>query len=181
MSKIFELFGYRLDQWNEAAAANLAQAHCPFMNGECDGGGNRYSSAINLDEHPALKKKVSNKKIIQCGVCSLQLHTGEQPWIVCPRRLLSVKYGNLSAYQAEVRQKISTYAGLTSKMNYKAWSEVKIKTGVSNDEDEAKTFDYTFDYVIAGTGRKRVDEAATLLEMSPAIVRKTAESSGLTL
>ncbi|MDR0987932.1 MAG: hypothetical protein LBM06_00520 [Prevotellaceae bacterium] len=181
MSKIFELFGYRLDQWNEAAAVNLSQARCPFMNRECDGGGNRYSSAIHLDEHSALKVKIPEKKMIQCGVCSLQLHTGEQPWIVCPRRLLSIKHGNLSSYQTNVRRKISTYSGLIEKRNYKVWSEVKIKTEIPNEEDEAKTFDYTFDYVIAGTERKRVDEVAENLEISSAIVRKTAESNGFTI
>jgi len=48
MSKIFELYGYRLDCWNDAAARNRAKAWCPFMDAECDGGGNRYLSAIDL-------------------------------------------------------------------------------------------------------------------------------------
>lgn len=52
MSKIFELFGYRLDAWGEEAQANCAKAWCPFMGAECDGGGNRYASAIELKQHP---------------------------------------------------------------------------------------------------------------------------------
>ena len=44
MSKIFELYGYRLDCWNEEATANREKAWCPFMDAECDGGGNRYLS-----------------------------------------------------------------------------------------------------------------------------------------
>lgn len=48
MSKIFELYGYRLDSWNKEAADNRAKAWCPFMDAECDGGGNRYLSALDL-------------------------------------------------------------------------------------------------------------------------------------
>jgi hypothetical protein len=48
MSKIFELYGYRVDCWNEAAAQNRAKAWCPFTDAECDGGGNRYLSALDL-------------------------------------------------------------------------------------------------------------------------------------
>ena len=52
MSKIFELYGYRLDRWNEEAANNRSKAWCPFMHSECDGGGNRYLSALNLSKLP---------------------------------------------------------------------------------------------------------------------------------
>lgn len=31
-----------LDSWNEKAAENRAKAWCPFMDAECDGGGNRH-------------------------------------------------------------------------------------------------------------------------------------------
>ena len=34
MSKIFELYGYRLDHWTEEAEKNLIRAWCPFMNAE---------------------------------------------------------------------------------------------------------------------------------------------------
>jgi hypothetical protein len=36
MSKIFELYGYRLDCWNEEASANREKAWCPFMDAECE-------------------------------------------------------------------------------------------------------------------------------------------------
>jgi hypothetical protein len=180
MSKIFELYGHRLDCWNEAAEANLRIAGCPFMGSECDGGGNRYLSAINLQENAALRKRIPGKSVIQCGVCSLQIHEDEQPWIVCPRRLLSLKNGNLSEYQAIIRQKISEYAEIDRSKPYKVWSEVKIKTEVANDEEETKTFDYTFDYVIAATCRKKAGEAAALLAQSPEAIRKTATKNGFT-
>lgn len=43
MSKIFELYGYRLDCWNAEASANREKAWCPFMDAECDGAGNSYN------------------------------------------------------------------------------------------------------------------------------------------
>jgi hypothetical protein len=180
MSKIFELYGYRLDCWNDTAENNLKRVWCPFMDGECDGGGNRYLSAINLKTSVKLRAKIKNKDIIQVGVCSLQMHEHEQPWIVCPRRLLSLKNGNLSSYQSCIRKELSEYSGLDTTKTYKVWSEVKIKTEVSADDDEMKTFDYTFDYVLAATKRKKVSDVASLLVLPPEIVRKIAEKNGYT-
>jgi hypothetical protein len=180
MSKIFELYGFRLDCWNDAAEKNLKRVWCPFMDGECDGGGNRYLSAINLKTNAKLRAKIRNKDIIQAGVCSLQIHEHEQPWIVCPRRLLSLKNGNLSDYQSRIREKLSEYSSLDTKKTYNAWSEVKIKTEVSTDDDEMKTFDYTFDYVLAATERKKIDDIASLLSLPPEIIKKTAEKNGYT-
>lgn len=70
MSKIFELFGFRLDNWSAEAKSNCAKAWCPFMNAACDGGGNRYLSAIDLRNHPKLAEKFPGKNIVQAGVCS---------------------------------------------------------------------------------------------------------------
>jgi len=181
MSKIFELYGYRLDCWNDAAENNLKRVWCPFMNGECDGGGNRYLSAINLKTNAKLRARIKGKDSIQAGVCSLQIHEHEQPWIVCPRRLFSLKNGNLSEYQSCVRKKLSEYSELNNTKTYKVWSEVKINMEVSTDDDEMKTFDYTFDYVISATEREKVSDIAPLLLLSPEMVKKTAEKNGYTV
>jgi hypothetical protein len=185
MSKIFELYGFRLDCWNEAAENNLKRAWCPFMDSECDGGGNRYLSAINVKSNAKLRAKIKGKDIIQAGVCSLQIHGNEQPWIICPRRLLSLKNGNLSAYQSHIRKKLSEYSELDKTKTYKAWSEVKIKMEVANEEyrDDGKTkaFDYMFDYVISATERKKIVDIALLLGLSPESVKKTAEKNGYTV
>ncbi|MDR1468024.1 MAG: hypothetical protein LBT00_01880 [Spirochaetaceae bacterium] len=181
MSKIFELYGYRLDCWNETAENNLKRVWCPFIDGECDGGGNRYLSAINVKSNANLSAKIKGKDIIQAGVCSLQIHENEQPWIVCPRRLLSLKNGNLSAYQACVRKKLSEYSELEKTKTYKAWSEVKIKTEISTGDNEMKSFNYTFDYVIAATERKKIADIASSLSCSPKMVKKTAEENGYTV
>lgn len=68
MSKIYELFGYRLDAWGEEAKTNCKKAWCPFMDTECDGGGNRYLSAIDLRTHSELAKKFPGKQLVQAGV-----------------------------------------------------------------------------------------------------------------
>ena len=181
MSKIYELFGYRLQNWNAEAEHNLSNAWCPFMNAECDGGGNRYQSAIDLRNNPELKKRIPGKDFIQCGVCSLQTHSGGQPWIVCPRRLLSLKKGNLSIHQAYVRKQLSTYANLDKCKAYSVWAEVKIKTESTTDDDESKSFDYTFDYVLAGSESKRLSELSLMLNKPNQTVKKIAEKNGFTL
>jgi hypothetical protein len=181
MSKIFELYGYRLNCWNDEAETNMKKVFCPFMNTECDGGGNRYLSAINLKSNPKLQKKIPNKNIIQAGVCSLQIYENQQPWIVCPRRLFSLKNGNLSKYQSAIRKKLSEYSGLKKEKFYKVWSEVKIKTELSNEDDEMKIFDYTFDYIISGISRKKIADISTLLAISPDLIKKTAEKNGYTI
>jgi hypothetical protein len=181
MSKIFELYGFRLDCWNDAAENNMKRVWCPFMDAECDGGGNRYLSAINLKTNGKLRAKIKGKDIIQTGVCSLQIHENEQPWIVCPRRLLSLKNGNLTKYQSCVRDKLSEYSKLDKTKNYKVWSEVKIKTETSTDDDEIKSFDYTFDYVLSAVERKKISDIASLLSLSPDVVKKTAEKNGYTI
>jgi hypothetical protein len=111
----------------------------------------------------------------------LQIHDNEQPWIVCPRRLFSLKNGNFSKYQAIIREKLSGYSGLVKGNIYKAWSEVKIKTEVSTEEDEMKTFDYTFDYIITGTSRKKISEISSLLSISEDTIKKVAEKNGYTV
>jgi len=165
VSKIFELYGYRLDRWNSEAENNLSRAWCPFMDAECDGGGNRFQSAIDLRVNPELQEKIPNKDIIQVGICSLLPRTGEQPWIVCPRRLLSLKGGSLSDKQSFIRKQLSDLVELDISKKHLAWSEVKIKTESTNNGDEAKSFDYTFDYIVSGVQRKKVEEIAELISL----------------
>ena len=179
MSKIFELYGYRLDCWNEKAAENRAKAWCPFMDAECDGGGNRHLSALNLHANPHLRKFFPKKKRVQSGVCSLRLREREQPWIVCPRRLLSLRAQTQPA--AHVRNQLARYAELTSGETYRAWSEVRMKIEMTNADQKAKSFDYTFDYIIAGSGRRKLAEIATLIGKGPRATLSIAEAKGYTL
>lgn len=182
MSKIFELFGYRLDTWGLAAEANCRKAWCPFMDAECDGGGNRYLSAIDLRAHPELAKKFPGKKLVQAGVCSLRVRDGEQPWIVCPRRLLSLKENSSRLnHQDHVKQQLSKYMGLPLGINYRAWAEVKMKVGTTTDDEQEKFFDYTFDYVITGSKKLPISEVAKIIGRSEKATQKIAEENGFTL
>ena len=181
MSRIYELFGYRLQSWNDEAESNLRRAWCPFMDAECDGGGNRYQSAISLQNSPALQKRIPGKDTIQCGVCSIQIRAGEQPWVICPRRLLSLKNGNQSTHQAYVRGQLSKYANLSKNRPYSIWPEVKIKVKASTEGEDTKSFNYTFDYVLSGVERKRITEVSELLDIPVRSVKKLAEKNGFTL
>lgn len=182
MSKIYELFGYRLDAWGEEAAANCAKAWCPFMDAECDGGGNRYLSALELKNHPALAAKFPNKQVVQAGVCSLRVRQNEQPWIVCPRRLFSLRENAAQLnYQDQVKQQLAKYMGLPQGIPYRAWAEVKMKVGTTTEDEQEKSFDYTFDYVIAGSSKIRLSDAAILIGRSEKATQKIAETNGYTL
>lgn len=181
MSKIFELYGHRLDCWNEKAAENRAKAWCPFMDAECDGGGNRHLSALNLHANPQLRKFFPGKNRVQSGVCSLRLRERESPWIVCPRRLLSLRAQTQPAYQAHVRHQLARYAELASGETYRAWSEVKMKIEMTSADQKAKSFDYTFDYIIAGAGRRKLVEIAELMGKGPRATLSLAEANGYTL
>lgn len=180
MSKIFELYGYRLDQWSEEAIANREKAWCPFMNSECDGGGNRYSSSLRVDSNPNLSEFFPGKKIVQSGVCSLQLKESDQPWIVCPRRLLSLK-GNSPNYQKKVREKLAEYSNLKRGTQYRSWSEVKMKVPTVNDKEESKNFDYTFDYIIAGSKKIQISEVAEIINGGVSEAKRIAEKNNYTL
>lgn len=181
MSKIFELYGYRLDRWTKEAAENRARAWCPFMDAECDGGGNRYLSALDLRKNPYLRKYFPEKDVVQSGICSLRLRDGEQPWIVCPRRLLSLRLNTHTEYQEYVRNQLTRYAELEHGSVYRAWSEVKMKVETTNEDDEAKSFDYTFDYIIAGIGRRRLTEIAQLVGKGERATLSIAEANGYTI
>jgi hypothetical protein len=92
-----------------------------------------------------------------------------------------LKKGNLSEFQSSVREQLSKYAELNKTKTYYAWSEVKIKTESATEEDEAKSFDYTFDYVLSGIQRKKISDISSILNLPDNVVQKTAEKNGFTL
>jgi hypothetical protein len=182
MSKIFELFGYRLDSWSVKAESNCAKAWCPFMDSECDGGGNRYLSAINLSSHTDLAKRFPGKQVIQAGICSLRIQDSDQPWIVCPRRLLSLREMPFEIdYQEYVKKQLVKHMALVKRKNYRVWAEVKMKVGTTTNDEQEKFFDYTFDYVIAGSKSILLSEAAKIIGRSERVTQRIAEKNGFTL
>ena len=90
MSRIFEIYGHRLDDESDEAENHRSTAWCPFMDAKCDGGGNRYLTQIDLtkNEHYELKAKFPGMDKVVPGICSLETVSGQSPWIACPRRLL---------------------------------------------------------------------------------------------
>ncbi len=178
MSKIFEIFGYPLTSSHSDAIDCRTRAWCPFMENECDGGGNRHLSALNLRNYPQLAQQFPKKDTIQVGVCSLLVRG--KPWIVCPRRLFALRDSNCSHLQARVREDLIQYSGVDRAIEYRAWSEVKIKFSINKKEKE-KTFDYTFDYVLAGKCRKSLSEISELVKKSERECEKIATQNKFTL
>src|SRR5437764_6090465 len=88
MPRIFEIFGYPIDNTSPEATEGRRAARCPFMGRECDGGGNRYSSNVVVQGNEALEAFFGNREKVCADVCSVQLSISASPWIVCPRRLL---------------------------------------------------------------------------------------------
>jgi len=179
MSKIFEVFGFPLESTHPDAIEHRRKAHCPFMEAPCDGGGNRYLSALNLNKHPELSKHFPGLETIQAGVCSLLVK--DDPWIVCPRRLLALGSPNESHLQDKIRADLAEYSALEDNVTYKVWSEVKMKVATQTTSDESKVFDYTFDYVIAGKQRKQLSEISEIVGKSERVCERIASENGLTL
>lgn len=155
MPKIFEIFGYRINDDSEEAKESREHARCPFMGCECDGGGNRYLSHINLSQTPELQSLYPGRETIPSGVCSLQLREGEMPWIVCPRRLLALGKQEMGErrYQTVSENLLIEHCGYSQGSKIGVWPEVKVKYTSKN-----KNFDYTFDYVLFPLGRMNADE-----------------------
>lgn len=156
MPKLFEIFGYRVDDDSQEAESNRKAARCPFMDCDCDGGGNRYLSQIDLDDlrySDELKDYFKERTVVPSGVCSIQPREGQRPWIVCPRRLLVLGKEGMGerAYQSFAESKLIRYSGFAPGTKLGVWSEVKVKyeTGTGRDR---KSFDYTFDYVLMPVG-----------------------------
>ena len=145
MSKIFELFGYRLNDTSEQAVHSRANALCPFMQTKCDGGGNRHLSNIDLTKKPELSRQFNGLNKIASGVCSLQLHPHEPPWIVCPRRLmyLSRAASEGAEHQNGAIHHLWGLADFQRPCQVGVWPELRV-----THRSGAKSFTYTFDYVV---------------------------------
>ena len=179
MSKIFEVFGFPLGSTHSAAAKHRKNGLCPFMKAPCDGGGNRYSSVLNLSDHEELAKLFPGSETVQAGVCSLLV--GGTPWIVCPRRLLALNNLNKDGLQQNMLDDLFSYGGLTANNKYLVWSEVKMNTSTLDDANESKSFNYTFDYVISGCCPKRIEDVSIIAGKSERVCERMAVANGFTL
>ncbi len=115
------------------------------MGANCDGGGNRYLSNINLENNPKLAELFNDRASIPSGLCSLQLQPEQSPWIVCPRRLFFLAKSNTGQ---RVNQRFSErfllkHTGYQSGTRLGVWSELRVTY-----RNKQKSFQYTFDYVL---------------------------------
>lgn len=163
MAKLFEIFGYPIGDRSEEAEQNRRAARCPFMNRDCDGGGNRYLSQIDLTRHPELAAMFPDRSKLAAGVCSIQLKADTAPWIVCPRRLLVLGRERAGERTRQKNSELETLRllGYPSGTRLGVWPEVKLKyTSVVNEV--IMSFNYTFDYIlmpISSVSQSEIEEA----------------------
>lgn len=153
MGKIFEVFGYPVEDRSSEAEAARRDGMCPFMGMECDGGGNRYLSSNKLDTDPALAAKFNGLSEVPSGVCSIRTNADSDPWIVCPRRLLVLgrEKSEERKYQAEIEHLVIEKLEYPPGTRLGIWPELKMKA--ADGPGSTRRFDYTFDYVVMPLGR----------------------------
>ena len=167
-NQIFELFGHRLDDRSVEAEADRKAARCPFMDGPCDGGGNRHQTTIQLSSRgdtDALRTYFDVGSVpdkIVPGICSI--HSENETWIVCPRRLFGFRFDG----HAILPHELSAIQGMNLPRGIELgiWAEVtlnwtqtqeeavldqdeNIEIGEDDGKDGGGAFEYHFDYVIA--------------------------------
>lgn len=154
MPKIFEIFGYPVDDTSPEATECRRAARCPFMGRECDGGGNRYASNVGIHGNEALEAFFGNREKVCAGVCSIQLSVDAPPWIVCPRRLLVLgrEAAGARVYQRHTELQILRLLDYAPGTRLGVWPEVKLKYEEEVNEVR-KTFDYIFDYILMPLAR----------------------------
>lgn len=178
MSKIFELFGYPLNDQSPEAIETRKNAQCPFMSADCDGGGNRYLSNVNLEQNAELAAFFPERSSVPSGVCSLQLQNNTSPWIVCPRRLffLAKSGAGQRIYQRFSEQLLLKHTGYPSGTKLGVWSELRVTY-----RKKGKSFQYTFDYIlmpIASLDQRKIEQ---LTENDWSTTRRLVEASGYSM
>ena len=140
MSKIAETYGIPATNLSEVRKSLLTQ-RCPILGFECDGGGNRYSSDLEI-RSKYLIDLVPNRDRIRSSICSLSVGAENTNWVVCPRRLLSFEQNSKDDPQQKLKSYLFDRADIPRP--FSVWKEVKLKV-----KKESLTFDYTFDYVLS--------------------------------
>lgn len=179
MPKIFEIFGYPIDDNSLEAENNRRLARCPFMNSDCDGGGNRYLSQMDLSRHAELKAMFPERQKLAAGVCSIQVKPDADPWVVCPRRLLVLgrEEAGVRRHQGSSETETIRWLGYVPGTKLGVWPEVRLKyTSVS---DRIPTsFDYTFDYLIMPIASVSQSEIETATQQKWSQLQRILEKSG---
>ena len=181
MPKIYELLGFPIEDQSPKVIELRQKAFCPFISDTCDGGGNRFMSAINLKKgHNELKKLFPNLDSIPSGVCSIQLSENSAPWIICPRRLLYMgKKANSNILKGETQTKLLEKSNFPKGTEIGIWAETKVK--FTNEQDGESAFDYTFDYLLMPLGKVKKSEAIAASGMKWNVLEKHLHKSGHTM
>src|SRR6267154_5865536 len=182
MPQIFEIFGYPIADRSEEAQRNRLAAQCPFMARDCDGGGNRYLSQIDLTKNERLAPLYPDRKKLASGVCSIQLLPDTTPWIVCPRRLLVLGRERVGERQHQIHTQAITLdlLGYPAGTRLGVWPEVKIKYKETIN-DLLMTLDYTFDYIVMPLGRVAATELSAAMDLEWGELQRTLQTSGYTI
>jgi len=182
MPIIFEIFGYPIDDHSDTANRFRRLALCPFMDCDCDGGGNRYLSHIHLKNRPDLALFFPDREIIPSGICSIQLKKDESPWVVCPRRLLVLGHEGMGsrAHQEYADRKMLALLGYPSGTHLGVWPEVKIKFNEKID-DVNVLFDYSFDYILMPLESVSSHQLEQDFDMEWSKIKRMAEKTGYTV
>lgn len=128
---------------------------CPYMESECDGGGNRHQTSINPARYEAVTRLLPVQNLVSSAICSIQTQESE-PWIVCPRRLLYLHTDPVNEYQSDLFAYLVDLFGFNH-TDIAVWSEVSWKKKGTDIETD---FDYRFDYIIAPVTYVPVESAA---------------------
>jgi hypothetical protein len=166
MGRVYEVFGYPAVDERAAAEDVRRAARCPFMDGPCDGGGNRHLSSIDLDSDPEMEEYFEGSVVlgrVPAGVCSIRPSPRSDPWIVCPRRLLVLgrQAAGKRRCQVDIERLVVDLFEYPSGTRLGVWPEVKLK-GKDSTGLDPKRFDYTFDYVLMPLGDLHREEAPNL-------------------
>lgn len=181
MSKIYELLGYPAEDNSPSVVESRKKAYCPFISGMCDGGGNRYMSDINLQDHQDLKELFPGMNRVPSGVCSIQVSENLAPWIICPRRLLYMgEKANANILRGETQRKLLDKCGFAKGTEIGIWAEAKVKYTNENEVEDTAVFDYTFDYVLMPLGRVKQSQAVADSGLEWNVLQKNLRESGHT-
>ena len=164
MPIIYEVLGYPFDDKSDTVCNSRRKGHCPYTNSVCDGGGNRYQSAINLNEekHSDLANYFDDLPTVQSGVCSIQVKDGENPWIVCPRRLFYLgEHADQKKFDELTQYELVNLCGYKEGDKIGVWWETKVQYSENLASGKTVDFNYTFDYVLMPLKNVSLQEAAS--------------------
>lgn len=156
---------------------------CPMSGADCDGGGNRHQTTIKASKNPKIELLYGGgvKKVVPavCSVTYSKANEKQARWIVCPRKLFSSAFSNLStnAFLQEHEKSLLLSAGMPSNKPLGVWAEVYLKDKGSRDGDSF-VVNYHFDYVVAPLENLTFQQIASKYSVSSSELIAEARKGG---